>query len=76
MGGPEDTATERYFTPPTLSEALLSEDTYLDNVDVEAIKKVFKEWLRTAYMGSRTLSTIDTIESARRLLITLVDEGG
>ena len=79
MGTSEDVAAEKHFIPPTLTEMLLSKDTWLDGPDIDIIKGVFKEWLRTVglpnrYGISRDAALFNITESTQQLLITLVDE--
>lgn len=74
MGTPEDVAAEKYFTLPTLTEALR---VLGYREDIELAKRVFKEWLRTVglpqYFEPDGMS-FNATESIRNLLITLVDE--
>jgi len=71
MGTPEDVATEKHFTPPTLTEMLKEEmlDPYPEPDAVDVVKRIFKDWLRTVGLPSQMSE-----ESTRQLLITLVDE--
>ena len=78
MGTPEDVATEKHFTPPTLTESLRSDLDMEPTCDAEAqamkdtlmsIKAILKRWLSTVGLPE----TMDA-EETRRLLITLVDE--
>lgn len=80
MGTPEDVAAEKYFTPPTLTEAL-RKNLYMEpENDIQAraiedtlniIRSTFKEWLRTVELPNETL---EALRSQRQLLIILVDE--
>lgn len=80
MGTPEDVAAEKHFTPPTLTTMLIKalHEDYEPECESEAkarewylstIKSTLKEWLRTVSLPQQMFE-----ESARQLLITLVDE--
>ena len=78
MGTPEDVATEKYFTPPTLTTMLRDALNMEPQSDAHAqamedtlttIKSAFKDWLRTVGLPQQMSE-----ESTRQLLITLVDE--
>uniref|UniRef100_A0A6M3LGT3 Uncharacterized protein n=1 Tax=viral metagenome TaxID=1070528 RepID=A0A6M3LGT3_9ZZZZ len=89
MNGAEDTACEKYFTPPTLTEALVEyqgkpesqPEADASEWERAQIKAVFKEWLRTAGLphyrkgrDSIIVDGFDYTDSIRKLLIILVDE--
>ena len=89
MGGAEDTACEKYFTPPTLTktlaEAVYHSDSVITAVDagswqdefVELMKGTFKEWLKTVNLPqyyNPDGQCCNATESLRKLLVTLVDE--
>lgn len=83
MGTPEDVATEKHFTPPTLTEMLNKNINFERNPESEGeaeaidrelttIKDTFKEWLRTVSLGG--VEDYGIADDTRNLLITLVDE--
>lgn len=69
MGGPEDAAAEKYFTPPTLTDMLVNSDTSFHREQLTTAKEIFKDWLRTV-----SLPDYVGLPETRKLLITLVDE--
>ena len=83
MRTPEDVATEKHFTPPTLTKQLYdclwrpykscSPDPQsivdLKGEIITSLKTVIKEWLRTVGLPQQMSE-----EATRQLLITLVDE--
>lgn len=76
MGTPEDVATEKHFTPPTLTE-MLKILGYREDIDLA--KRIFKDWLKTVgltdhYSPDKYGVNFNTTDSTRRLLIILVDE--
>ena len=83
MGTPEDVATEKYFTLPTLTTVLRENLKMEPGSDAEAqaceeelatIKSTFKDWLRTVGLPNQGAALYPVVENARQLLITLVDE--
>jgi len=88
MGTPEDVTAEKYFTPPTLTEALRMNLRMEPECDAEAqaiedtlntIKSTFNEWLRTVglphyHSFDRDGNAFNATESIQKLLIILVDE--
>lgn len=78
MGTPEDVATEKHFTPPTLTEMLNKNAAHYESMEEGAVifledaKIVFKEWLRTVSLGG--IEDYGIADDTRNLLVTLVDE--